>query len=599
MIVRDLESAIDFLLKKVSGPLRLGAPLGLGKPNLLLNRIFDRIAADPARELEIFTALSLDPPSGDSFFEKRFYGAFLQRHFGDYPRLKYLRQLPPNIRVHEFYFQAGQALTSPAAQCNYVSLNYTHAARGLLGRGMNCVVQLVARRGGKFSLSCNPDLTLDVKTLDPSIPVIGVVHPDLPFLGGDAEVEEGFFDLIVDDGEAPPLFALPRMPVDPVSHLIGLHASQLVADGGTLQIGIGALSDALVHFTLLRQSDNALYRGVCEAFWRPPGPSAELGPFREGLYGTSEMVMDGFMHLREAGILKRKVSDKKGERYLQGAFFLGSKRFYEWLRRLEGEEFSGLAMTRVSEVNDLYGPDETRLRHQRRLARFFNTTMKMTLLGGAISETLSDGDVVSGVGGQYNFVAMSHELPDSLSVLMLKSTRTEKGRRHSNIVWEGGNLTIPRHLRDIVITEYGIAYLKGRTDEECIRALLEITDAQFLGELTARAKKAGKLSPSYMPSAAARQNTPARVRAFTNSFGCFPAYPFGSDFTPEEERIAKALGFLRKQKPLALLRLLARPANRQLFAAELERMELRHPRGWKARGYARLLKNALAATSIR
>lgn len=594
MIVRDYQSALQFLLRKIPGPLRLGAPLGLGKPNRLINELLARIAAEPDRELEILTALSLDPPSGKSFFEQRFYGPFLKRHFGDYPRLSYLGKLPPNIRVHEFYFQAGQALSRPTSQRNYISLNYTHAARGLLGRGMNCVVQLIAKRGNDYSLSCNPDLTLDVKELDPSVLLIGVVHPDLPFLGGDARVGEDFFDLIVEPGDAPPLFALPRMPVDPVSHMIGLHGSQLIADGGTLQIGIGALSDALVHSTLLRQRDNSLYREACGAFWRGAGPSASLEPFTEGLYGTSEMVMDGFMHLRKGGILKRKVKSRGGERYLQGAFFLGSKPFYEWLRGLEGEDFSGLAMTRVSEVNDLYDPDEESLRRQRRLARFFNTTMKMTLLGEAISETLDEGGVVSGVGGQYNFVAMSHELPDSLSVLMLKSTRTEKGRRRSNIVWEGGHLTIPRHLRDIVITEYGIAYLKGRTDEECIRALLEITDSEFQDELAAKAKRAGKLDPSYEPGAGARKNTPGNIRELTGRFACFPAYPFGSDFTPEEIKLVAALGRLRKMRPPALLRAIAFAPAPAPYRAELDRMGLSRPRGWKERLFARLLRAALA-----
>jgi hypothetical protein len=276
---------------------------------------------------------------------------------------------------------------------------------------------------------------------------------------------------------------------------------------------------------------------------------------------------------------------------------LGSKPFYDWLRQLEGEDYSGLAMTRVSEVNDLNDSDEKSLRRQRRLARFFNTTMKMNLLGGAISETLENGQVVSGVGGQYNFVAMSHELPDSLSILMLKSARTEKGRRRSNIVWEGGHLTIPRHLRDIVITEYGIAYLKNRTDEECIRALLEITDAEFQGELMEKAKRAGKLDRAYQPSPEARANTPANIRSFTSSFDRFPAYPFGSDFTAEEQRLVKALGMLKKKKIPGLLGLLLRPASRAGFRAELERMNLWRPRGAQARIYARLLAGALRASS--
>jgi hypothetical protein len=154
-------------------------------------------------------------------------------------------------------------------------------------------------------------------------------------------------------------------------------------------------------------------------------------------------------------------------------------------------------------------------------------------------------------------------------------------------------------LRDIVITEYGIAYLKGLTDEECIRALLEIADAEFLDELAAKAKKAGKLHPSYAPSLAARGNTPAAVQKFVKSFPCFPAYPFGSDFTEEEQRIVKALGFLRRQKPLGLLRLLLGGAPRQHFPSELARMGLGKARGLKARLYARLLLKALGATSVK
>lgn len=604
MIAHQAKEAVDFILREVKGTIRLGTPLGLGKPNLLLNELYAHFKSDPNRQLEIYTALSLSPPTGKSFFEQRFYGPFLDRHFGrDYPRLRYVEEqdhLPANIRVHEFYFQAGQALASPASQRSYIGLNYTHAGLALLERGLNVIVQLVSRAAdGRYSLSCNPDLTLDVKDLARQrrrpLLLVAVVHPDLPFLGGDAVVEESFFDLVLDSGAQPGLFALPRLPIDPVSHLIGLHASQLVADGGTLQIGIGSLSEALVHFALLRQRDNHAYRNLVSSFWRAPAALGSLCAFTHGLYGTSEMVMDGFMHLRQAGILTRKVREAGGERYLHGAFFLGSKTFYEWLRNLTGDDFSGLAMTRVSKVNDLYDADETALRRQRTKARFFNTCMKVTLLGGAVSDTLDDGKVVSGVGGQYNFVAMSHELPDSLSVLMLKSTRVQKGKRISNIVWDGGHLTIPRHLRDVVVTEYGVANLRGRTDEECIIALLEITDSAFQAQLMDQAKAAGKLRADYRIPALASRNTPGEVDAFAKKFSAhFPAYPFGSDFTPAEEKIVAALEALKSMTPPRLLRTLLAGGGRSRYAAELGRMGLLAPRGLRERLYARLLAGALS-----
>lgn len=622
MILRDTEAAAEFLLSRINGAVHLGTPLGLGKPNHLLNAIYARASRNPARPLHIYTALSLDPPdpAAASGLEARFLGPFLERHFGDYPRLHYVRDqksgaLPAHVRIHEFYVQAGKLKSSSIAQRDYVSLNYTHVAQTLVDRGLNSLVQLVARApDGRLSLSGNPDLTLDVLDLcrargRPTVK-IGVIHPDLPFLGGDAEVPTDYFDAILDDpSRTQELFAVPRPAIDDSSHLIGFHASRLVADGGTLQIGIGALSDALVHSLLLRHEANGLYRQVgafCDEGRHPPRPLAENerrhdDTFREGLYGTSEMVMDGFMHLRKAGILRRTVREPGTEirPYLHGAFFLGSKDFYSWLRSLTGEDFDGLRMTRVSKVNDLYDADEAALRRQRRRARFFNTCMTTTLFGGSSSDTLPDGRVVSGVGGQYNFVAMSHELPDSASVLLMKSTRTEGGRRLSNIVFEGSHLTISRHLRDVVVTEYGAAFLRGRTDEECAEAMIAITDAEFQDELAARAIKAGKLRADYQVPAAARRNTPTQakklagqVRALGPAFGRFP---FGSDFTAEEQRILKALAPLKKGGlPKALLAFFTRRGGKD-FSKELARLGLARPRGWRERMYAALVLGALRA----
>src|SRR5260221_6025402 len=92
--------------------------------------------------------------------------------------------------------------------------------------------------------------------------------------------------------------------------------------------------------------------------------------------------------------------------------------------------------------------------------------MMVTLSGAAVSDGLADGRVVSGVGGQYNFVAMAHELERARSILLLRSTREAGGRVESNIVFNYGHVTIPRHPRDIVVTQHGVADLPGRTDAE-------------------------------------------------------------------------------------------------------------------------------------
>jgi acyl-CoA hydrolase len=620
--------ASEWIFSVLGPELRIATPLGLGKPNLLLNAVYSRVVATPARKLTLFTALSLVPPSPKGDLARRFFAPFADRHWGkNYPKLRYAEdgyadRIPPNVKIHEFYFQAGAALGSKKLQQNYISLNYTHVAEAVAAMDVEMILQLVAKRVGadgreSFSLSSNPDLTLDLvelcRKLGKPMRIVGVVHPDLPFLGGDAEVSADFFAAIV---ESPAmryeLFALPRTAIDAVDHRIGFFASLLIKDGGTLQIGIGSLSDAVVASLVRRQSENALFNEVATELgdFGPAAPLVERGIFGKGLYGLSEMVTDGFMHLRRAGILKREVHDeKKGDRtFLHGAFFLGSKLFYEWLRTLPPEEARGVRMTRVSKVNDLYDPNELLLRRQRAHPRFLNTCLQVSLFGGAASETLEDGRVVSGVGGQYNFVAMAHELPDSRSILMLRSVREKGGKRISNIVWSQGLATIPRHLRDVVVTEYGIADLRGQDDETCIRRMLAVADAEFQPALMERAKRAGKLSADYVLPPAIRANTPKAIRVFVERWkarGLFAEYPFGSDFTDGERRLVKALGHLQKLSELPKIRrtisLLAFALNgggaegrsERDYPEELARMGLEAPRGLGERLTARALRAAL------
>src|SRR2546430_14273639 len=105
--------------------------------------------------------------------------------------------------------------------------------------------------------------------------------------------------------------------------------------------------------------------------------------------------------------------------------------------------------------------------------------MMATLLGAIISDALENGQVVSGVGGQYNFVAQGFALADARSIIVLRATRTAKRRTTSTILWNHGHTTIPRHLRDVVVSEYGIADLPGKTDRDLIAAMLDIADSSF------------------------------------------------------------------------------------------------------------------------
>ena len=655
-----LDAAVDLLLSRLDGPLHVGAPLGLGKPHRLLNALYTRIEHDPARALHLYTALSLDLPGAGKGLEGRFLGAFVQRHFGDdFPRLAYVQAmkrnaLPAHVEVEEFYLQSGALLHSPPAQQRYVSLNYTHVARALADRGVNAIVQKVAREPHavegmrtRLSLSCNTDLTFDavdaiVARGLPRPLLIAEVDPELPWLGGQAAVDAGYFDAVVTPpGPYPKLFGLPRQPVGDADYAIGFYASTLVRDGGTLQIGIGALADALCHALALRHSDNAAYRRVLAALdpqldLHPAvHASGGLDPFREGLYGCSEMINEGFKRLVEAGVIKRKVVDdvalmqrdaagtataedramlqRDGE-FLHGAFYLGSPELYDWLRAMPDAHSRAIGMRRVSEVNELYGGQEALERLQRREARFFNSAMMATTLGAAVSDGLEDGRVVSGVGGQYNFVAMAHALPDARSVLMLRAVREAHGKASSNIVWNYGHTTIPRHLRDVYISEYGIADVRGLADEDCIVAMAGIADARFRPALLDTAQRAGKVRADVVlpgvaqtRSASLREgspHTPEHLRAALAPFradGTLPDYPLGSDFTVVEQRLVKALGWLKANtgstgdKLRTVLRALA--IGHGADAEAMSRMQLASTQGWGEWLDARLLTLGLRETA--
>jgi acyl-CoA hydrolase len=693
----DVGHCVDAVLRRVGTHVVLAVPLGIGKPNPLINELYRRARRDSGLDLTILTALSLLKPVARSSLEARLLDPLVARVFGSYVEPEYARdlladRLPPNVRVVEFFLAPGSFLHSAHAQRNYLSTNYTQVARDALARGVNVIAHLLARRvvNGQvqLSLGSNPDVSVDLLPLvadlrraGRDIVVVGETHAQMPFMTGHAQIEPQELDFLIDDPRYDyDLFAPPHGAIGTVEHAIGVHVSSLLRDGGTLQVGIGELGGAVVYALLLRHQQNGGWRAARTALdtgSAAPLMEAEGGaePFATGLFASSEMFVDYLLELYRAGILRREVYDclalerllaagSVGERFdehilerlaaagagprltatefatlqrygvfleavqfesgrvrlpegewlaadigdaacrtrlapclgrqlrngqvLQAGFFLGPRGFYAALRDLPESERARFGMRGVGFVNQLYGADQELRVLQRRAARFVNTTMMVTLLGAAVSDTLESGAVVSGVGGQYNFVAMAHALPGARSILCLRATRTQQGRTTSNIVWSYGNETIPRHLRDIVVTEYGVADLRGRTDEECIVALLQVADSRFQDSLLASARAAAKIRADYRIPEACRDNSPARLEralAAQRAAGYFSEYPFGTDLTREEIALARALRFLETRTGSAWGRLrtvvaaLALGAPGADQAAALGRMGLAQPRG--------------------
>jgi acyl-CoA hydrolase len=710
----DVGECVDAALRRLGNRLVIATPLAIGKPNGLLNEFYRRAARDPELHLTLVTALSLNRPAAHDELEARFLEPFVARVFGDYPDLDYVTaaragRLPANVEVREFYLQAGAWLGVESVQQHYMSVNYTHVARDLVALGVNVIAQEIATRvvagRDEYSLSSNPDLTLDVlpyfdvaRAAGRDVLMIGAVNRRMPFMLGEAVVPESRFDFLLDHPRYEhDLYCPPNLPLSDVDHAIGLNAAALVRDGGTLQLGIGELGDAIVYALQLRQQRNETFRhalaasGVDERCAGEIGRLGGLAPFERGLYACTEMFIDGFLDLYRSGILSRRVypherlqrlldagevseridtellvalaragSDQldaadfaalercglflPGTRFeppdriiapdgtrlpahfgdpecrlalaarclarrldrgcvLHAGFFLGPRGFYGALRELPEDDRARFAMTRISFTNELQGPDWALRVAQRRHARFINTTMMVTGLGAAVSDALASGQVISGVGGQYNFVAMAHALPEAHSILLVRSTRSKNGRLTSNFPWNYGHETIPRHLRDVVVSEYGIAALRGRSDRDCVAALLAIADSRFQPALLREAQRAGKIERTYRVPEAERHNTPAALAAALAPLrqqGFFSEFPFGTDFTAEEIVLLKALERLAGStatlagRAASVLRSVAAPVATAELKPYLERLRLDAPRGWRLRLRARLIANAVS-----
>lgn len=652
----DLEQCVEALLDKVGKKVVIAG--GFGRPAHLFNELFRRAVADPSIQLTLITGASFSRPKGSSDLEKRFLDPFVDRVFGTMPDLDYVApymkgQLPGNIEVVEVFLQAGLFLNNRHAQQNYVYSNFTHWLRDMVEQGCNVFSQMTCKKeidgelcysmsGDAYALDILPRLQA-LRDEGKKVAVIGQVNDELPFMYNDAIVPPETYDIILD---APQynhtLLGPPSPPVDTTDYMIGLNAASLLPDGGTLQIGIGSLGDAITYGCILRQEQNERFKsvlaelGIQDKFGEIIEAVGGTDPFEVGLYGSTEMFADGFRHLYNHGILKRAVYDDaplqrlvnadkvsatvtpetletlveeglvstaltprdmaflqkygifkqevvleggvlrcpdgtdiaanlgdakaleqvqlhclgdelKGGIVLHAGFFLGPQAMYQQLRDMPEAEAKKICMTDIAYVNQLYGCEEI-ARLQRQKARFINTTIMVSLLGAACSDGLESGGKISGVGGQYNFVAMAHALDDGRSVLMCRSTRTKGDNVSSNIVWNYGHTTIPAHLRDIVITEYGMAMLRGQREKDVIARLLNIADSRFQQALLQQAKDAGKIADDYEIPKQYCNNTPERLQRVAENLrpeGLFPKFPFGTDFTHEEQVLGDVLQNLK------------------------------------------------------
>ena len=294
----------------------------------------------------------------------------------------------------------------------------------------------------------DPDRLLVVE-VNPNLPRTSSLAPDFT-----NTIPLDIVDVLVEASGAP--FTLPQPPPDEIDEAIAEEARSFVADGATLQIGIGAVPNMVA--TKLAE-----------------GPG--------GGYGVhSEMFTDGLMLLHESG---KVTNDAKS--LFNGVsittFALGSAELYAWL---DGN--TDVAFVPVQVVND---PTVIARNHA---FVSINGALSVDLYGQVVADNI-DGRQISGVGGHEDFVAGAEMRLDDHSLICLRSTAVSNGVTRSRIVPtlpEGSVVSTPRHHTGVVITEYGSADLSGRTVRERAAALAAIAHPDFRPELRERAVTLGR-----------------------------------------------------------------------------------------------------------
>ena len=281
--------------------------------------------------------------------------------------------------------------------------------------------------------------------------VIVVESERTPFVDGVANgVHESEVDYVI-PGDQAPLTELPNPPPTEVDRAVARLIAAEVEDGSCLQIGIGAMPNA-----------------VCSLL-------AESGLKDLGVH--TEMMTDGILDLHLAGRVtgaRKQIDPGK----IIFSFALGSQRLYDALHR------NPVMTSRPVDYTNDHGV----IASNHKVVAINNTT-QIDLQGQAASE--SDGNRhLTGTGGQLQFVRAAYASPGGKSILCLSSTYERKGQRKSRIVFNltpGNIVTVPRTDMMYVATEYGIVNLKGKSVPERARAMISLAHPDFREELERQA----------------------------------------------------------------------------------------------------------------
>lgn len=300
---------------------------------------------------------------------------------------------------------------------------------------------------GYFSLSLGADYTM--AAVAKARAVVLEVNPNVPFAYGNCHVHISQVAALVESDESVLEVGLPK--IGPVQEAIGKYVADLIDDGSTLQIGYGGIPDAVV-MQLTAKHDLGIH---------------------------TEMIGDGILTLLEAGaVTNRRKNYLPGQ--MVATFALGSKKLYKFMDRNPALEIHPVNFTNSPALAGL---------NDNLVA--INATLQIDLLGQCGSESLGHLPY-SGTGGQADFVRAANISNGGKAFIVLPSTA--KGDAISRIVpvlSPGTHVSTSKNDINYVVTEFGVAQLRGKSAKQRARELIGIAHPNFRTELTEQAKRMG------------------------------------------------------------------------------------------------------------
>jgi acyl-CoA hydrolase len=354
-----------------------------------------------------------------------------------------------HVRHASLFFGAASRTSGQGGWCDFIP-NYFSELPGLFEQGLtpaDVVFALASpmNEHGFFSLSLAVDYTM--AAIAKARAVVLEVNPNVPFAHGQCHVHVSQVTALVESAD--PILEVGLPKIGAVQEAIGKYVADMIDDGSTLQIGYGGIPDAVV-MQLTSKHDLGIH---------------------------TEMIGDGILTLIEAGaVTNHKKTYMPGK--MVATFALGSQKLYKFLHHNPMIEMHPSNFT-----NDPY------LAAQNDKLMTINATLQIDLLGQCGSESIAHLPY-SGTGGQVDFVRAGNRSRGGKSFIVLPSTA--KDNTISRIVptlTPGTHATTSKNDINYVVTEYGVAQLRGKSAKQRAQALIAIAHPDFRASLRAEANR--------------------------------------------------------------------------------------------------------------